>query len=574
LRALAQHPATLIAIPLGRIFTRETLPRLRPQFLFTTLTVALLLPPPTIVAHRRQLSLHRHRLDATTRDTIMESIANDALAALVPQTQAGAPITPQPSHASIPKETADGVAKDQALRVENATSSMTPPPSAQVSSNVRAKSHTPISSGSHMSTPPPTIDVLSQESTGRPVGGFARALTSDQIANATADELRIKVAELQAAHQEAKMTAAHHRLQYRMLAQESAAAIERMAVEARMVQCENEVIHVAEQARASAVPTRSPPLQEGFITVQKDLYQQMCRDIQQLSEANASLETEHRYQEKLIFRQDNEIAGLTDKVLLLRDRIRERRDHHSRVHGGTLGTYHPDSPKLMSAYTTPRGDRISNLGQPQPFDALLQASKMASINEHKREAVADMSRSKKGHTRSVHSLTSLPVTPDRSRKQPPLFATPHEDAQSLMMPSTAPVPRMSNLRTPDLYSKQRLPMKRAHAPGSDGTVSASDHDDDDNHSEAETEILEPNQINESQASFSAAQMLRGEQSPLNTPLDRNTQSAKRTASSMRQVKLFGTVRKANVVRAGEDEPPAKRRRMLEGIGLGIDGVPR
>jgi hypothetical protein len=43
---------------------------------------------------------------------------------------------------------------------------------------------------------------------------------------------------------------------------------------------------------------------------------------------------------------------------------------------------------------------------------------------------------------------------------------------------------------------------------------------------------------------------------------------------MRQVKLFGTVRKANVVRAGEDEPPAKRPRMLEGIGLGIKGVPR
>jgi hypothetical protein len=185
-----------------------------------------------------------------------------------------------------------------------------------------------------------------------------------------------------------------------------------------------------------------------------------------------------------------------------------------------------------------------------------------------------MSRGKKGHTRNVHSLTSLPVTPNRSRKQPPLFATPHGNAQSLMMPSTAPVPRMSNLRTPDVYSQQRLPMKRAHAPGSDGTVSASDHDDDDNHSEAETEILEPNQINESQASFSAALMLRAEQSPLNTPLDRNAQSAKRTANSMRQVKLFGTVRKANVVRAGEDEPPAKRPRMLEGIGLGIEGVPR
>ena len=43
-------------------------------------------------------------------------------------------------------------------------------------------------------------------------------------------------------------------------------------------------------------------------------------------------------------------------------------------------------------------------------------------------------------------------------------------------------------------------------------------------------------------------------------------------------KLFGVTKKTflekNVVRAGEDEPPAKRPRMLEGIGLGIEGVPR
>ena len=422
-----------------------------------------------------------------------------------------------------------------------------------------------------MSTPPPTIDVLSQGSTTHPVGAFVRALTNDQIANAPADELRIKVAELQAAYQEAKMTAAHHRLQYRMLAQESAAAIERMAVEARMVQCENEVIHFAEQARATVLPTRSPPLQEGFVPVQKDLYQQMCRDVQQLSEANAALETEHRQQEKLIFRQDNEIAGLSDKVLILRDRIREYRDHQSRVRSASLGKHHQDTPKLMSAYSTPRGERVSTSGQPQPFDALLQASKMASIDEYKRKAVADLSRSKKGHSRNIHSLSSLPVTPNRSRKQPPLFATPHGDVQFHMMPSTAPVPRMSNLRTPDVYSQQRSHMKRAHAPGSDGTVSASDHDDDDNHSEAETEILEPNQINESQASFSAAQMLRAEHVPFSQPLDH---TPKRTPSSMRQGRLFGTVRKANVVRAGEDEPPAKRPRMLEGIGLGIEGVPQ
>lgn len=423
-----------------------------------------------------------------------------------------------------------------------------------------------------MSTPPPTIDTLSQDSTSRSLSGFARALTSDQIANAPADELRTKVAELQAAYHEAKMTAAHHRLQYQMLAQESAAAIERMAVEARMVQCENEVIHFAEQARATAVPMRSSPSQEGTIPVQKELYQQMCRDIQHLSDANALLETEHRQQEKLIFRQDNEIAGLSDKVLLLRDRIRENRDHQSRVRSASVGRYLDSTPNHKSAYSTPRNVPFTSSNQPRPFDALLQASKIASLDEHERKSPAGRGRGKKGHARNIHSLSSLPITPNRSRKQPPLFQTPQAGVYAYPMPSTAPVPRMSNLRTPDIYSQRTLPMKRAHGPASDGTVSASDQEDG-NDSEAETEILEPDQINESQASFTAAQMLRAKHEPLSHTPERNAQPAKRAGSNLRQGKLFGSVRKANVVRAGEDEPPAKRPRMLEGIGLGIEGVP-
>lgn len=502
----------------------------------------------------------------------MQSIADDALAPMAPQTRATAPITPQPSHASLPKDTTDGVAKQQAHRVEHANSSMTPPPSAQVSSDVRPKSHTPTPSDSHMSTPPPTIDTLSQESSNRPVSSFARAMTSDQIANASTDELRIKVAELQAAYQEAKMTAAHHRLQYRMLAQESAAAIERMAVEARMVQCENEVIHFAEQAKATAVPSRSSPPQEGTIPVQKELYQQMCRDIQHLSETNAFLETEHRQQEKLIFRQDNEIAGLSDKVLMMRDRIREHRDHQNRIRSVSVGKYSEGTPISRSVYSTPQHQRTTASSRSQPFDALLQASVMASQEAGMGKSTAGRGRGKKGHSRNIHSLSSLPITPNRTRKQPPLFQTPQGNAQTYSIPATAPVPRMSDLRTPDNHAQKMLPLKRAHAPGSDGTVSASDHEDA-NDSEAETEILEPDQIDESSASFSAARMLRTNPAPAGPPLDQHFRPAKRPASGLRQVKLFGTVRKANVVRAGEDEPPAKRPRMLEGIGLGIEGVP-
>lgn len=489
---------------------------------------------------------------------------------LVPQ---AAPITPNPSHASIPQGTTDAVSKVQAERVVDATGSisLTPPPSAQVSNTRTNKSHTPTPtpSDSHISTPPPT---LSQESLARPIGSFAHAMTGEQIASAPADDLRLKVAELQAAYREAKMTAAHHRLQYQMLAQESAAAIERMAVEARMVQCENEVIHVAEQARATTVPMLPSPIQDGTIPVQKDLYQRMCRDIQQLSEANNFLEAEHRMQEKLIFRQDNEIAGLSDKVLMLRDRIREHREHQNRLRGANFGGYLDSAPQ--SVLNTPRRSQMTSREQTQPFAALLQASAMAREDIGTSKPAANRLMSKKGHSRNTQSLSSLPATPNRARKQPPLFQTPQANLNFRAMPSTAPVPRMSNLRNPEFYSQQKPSLKRMHGPGSDGTVSASDNDDGDEHdSEAETEILEPDQIDESRASFTAAQMLRANPEALSQPEEHNFRPSKRGAQgSLRQGKLFGAVRKSNTARASEDEPPAKKPRVIQGIGLGIKGV--
>jgi hypothetical protein len=496
---------------------------------------------------------------------------SNILAGRIPQAQS-APITPQPSHTRIPQGTTDVVSKVQAERVANASDgntsiSLTPPPSAQVPNNARInKSHTPTPtpSDSQISTPPPT---LSQESLVRH-GGFAHAMTNEQIAAAPADDLRLKVAELQAAYRDAKMNAAHHRLQYQMLAQESAAAIERMAVEARMVQCENEVIHVAEQARATTVPMIAPPVQDGTIPVQKDLYQRMCRDIQQLSETNTFLEAEHRLQEKLIFRQDNEIAGLSDKVQMLRDRIREHREHQTRLRGANFGGYLESGPQ--SVLSTPRRPPMTSREQAQPFAALLQASAMAREEVGSSKPAASRLMGKKGHSRNTQSLSSLPATPNRAQKQPQLFQTPQASLNFRAMPSTAPVPRISNLRNPEFYSQQKPSLKRMHGPGSDGTVSASDNDND---SEAETEILEPDQIDESRASFSAARMLRANPEALSQPEEHNFRPAKRGAQgSMRQGKLFGAVKKSNTVRAGEDEPPTKKPRTIHGIGLGIKGV--
>lgn len=387
---------------------------------------------------------------------------------------------------------------------------------------------------------------------------------ADELEAASLEELRLKVTELQAALQEAKMSAAHHKLQYQMLSQESAAAIERMAVEARMAQFENEVIHHAEQARAAATPQPSPA-QEGMIPVQKDLYQRMCREIQLLREANTDLHTESEARQATINRQDDQIASLSDKVILMRERIyenRERLHKHRRPH---MQHQLESTPRSVYSPAQHRGHHNSQ-AQPQPFAALLQASEMAS-QESARSAPSRGMPGKKGHVRNMHSTSSLPSTPQRIQKVQYETPSMHRH-QPLKVPSTAPVPRTSAMRTPDVYNQPSLPvthgLQRADPP-SDGTVSASDND-----SEAETDIIEQDdEINASQASRAASQMLRSS----------HEQQAKRDSfkgsgmlqpKTMKQTKLFGAVRKSNVDRS--EEPPAKRARTGAAVGLGIAGV--
>lgn len=444
------------------------------------------------------------------------------------------------------------------LPVSKPTSSMTPPPSTQMpSSSSRAKTRTPTPAASHISTPPPTIDLQSQSSR---IAGDLSGLET-----ASSEQLKAKVSELQAACHEAKMSAAHHKLQYQMLAQESAAALERLAVEARMAQSENEVLYHAEQTRAAATPVLSS-VQVGVVPIQKELYNRMCREIQLLGEANHGLDAECRRQNRIIEHQETEIASLGDKVTLMRERIRESREHMHKLRRANAPAQLDATPR--SVYNTPHRAQTRPHQQPQRFEALLQASEMAS-----QESARGGPSGKKGHQRNIHSMSSLPSTPQRM--PPPSYHTPQGRQAPARMPATAPNPRITNvMRTPDVYSQNSLPVPHAEGPQSDGTVSASDNEDD---SEAETDILEPeDDVRESFASRAATQMLRT-----------NQQEAKRdsfkgsgmlppnTERQLKQTKLFGTVRKANVDR--DDEPPAKRSRTVEThepapVGLGIAGV--
>ncbi|KAI7171341.1 hypothetical protein KC316_g11065 [Hortaea werneckii] len=308
-----------------------------------------------------------------------------------------------------------------------------------------------------------------------------------------------------------------------MLAQESQAALERMAVEARMAQYENDVIYTAsEQHHAAqshlAPSSQPPPLPEGTIPVQKELYQRLCRDVQQLTEHNHSLQRECSAQEKVIGRQEGEIASLSDKVLLMRERIRENREHLNKIRSRS-GRMTDATPR--SVYSTPqRPSRTTQDHSQQPFAALLQASEMAR-QEGRTNTSGGRKKQKTGHNRNTHSLSSLPVTPvqqPQRRQQQQIYTTPSNRLPPMKVPSTAPPARMNTMRTPEgggergwhpknIYSHSTLPVSgrgaanplpRRERAGSEGTISASEPEREESNlpndpiedSEAETDILE------------------------------------------------------------------------------------
>ncbi|CAK3913793.1 Hypothetical predicted protein [Lecanosticta acicola] len=502
-----------------------------------------------------------------------QRLSQEPLDSLIAPPDISLPTTPDPPHADIPQGTALAVNKAQAARVEDATAgNMTPPPSTQVPPSNRTKTRTPTPPVSHISTPPPTVEGAAPSQGSRIGGAIVASMTDADLDAATPEDLKKKITELQAAMHEAKMSAAHHKLQYQMLSQESRAAIERMTVEARMAQTENDVIQHAEQARAAATPAQ-PSHQDGIIPVHRDLYQRMIRDIHLLREANAEWKAECDRRDAIVERQDNEIASLTDKVTLMRERIRDNRDHLQRYRMRHAPSSRVDATPRSTYYGTPHRGHASSQAQSQPFAALLQASEMAS-QESARAGGRGTSSKNPGHVRNTHSTSSLPSTPQRVQKVP--SSTPQGRNQPLKIPSTAPMPRTSALRTPDVYKQPSLPVSQTSqpaAPQSEGTVSASDREEE-NDSEAETDILEPDvEVGQSQASLRASQMLRSSQEERHVKASSQARGMlKETGGeNLRQTKLFGTVRKANVDRS--QEPPAKRARTGESaVGLGIAGV--
>ncbi|KAK5186103.1 hypothetical protein LTR16_009713, partial [Cryomyces antarcticus] len=154
------------------------------------------------------------------------------------------PSTPTLQHASLPGRLASpgaaaALSNLQASRIEGAkpapqppVSSMTPPPSSQIPSMVRvARTPTPPALQLQMSSPPPTVV---PQSRSRLLRSYNTLSTLEQVDVASSEELRRLVNELIPNLREARMSAAHHKLQLHMLTLESSEASKRMGVEMDM----------------------------------------------------------------------------------------------------------------------------------------------------------------------------------------------------------------------------------------------------------------------------------------------------------------------------------------------------
>ena len=380
-----------------------------------------------------------------------------------------------------------------------APNELTPPPSTQMPISVAKSSHTESDnqiSNTLGSTPPAQTWGNLVFSTGL----FGEVPTVEATQEYTEDQLRALVADLVPALSEARMTAAHSKLQYNLLSIENAESMKRAEVEHEMTRREVQVLKESVTMQPGGFKIRtSPSIPHPGTQRHLELALKHCRELQN---DKALLEQRLRRAKKLILRLDGKNTELTEEIQLLRLRIKQNRDRFNAMRSsgaisvtGTpisdFGTPLPrGTPRTPNTVRTPLG-LTTQVGSQDAFDALLFAGQVLNEETNSVPSTPSQSRPKRPHSshiRGAHSLSSLPATPDRSR---PIAADNRR---------VTPISREGRESRADLSTKN-APMviggDRRHE--RDSTISASENED-----EAYTDVDVP----ASQASQRATNMLR------------------------------------------------------------------
>ncbi|KFY02298.1 hypothetical protein O988_02243 [Pseudogymnoascus sp. VKM F-3808] len=486
-------------------------------------------------------------------------------------------------------------------------SSITPPPSSQPPkrrspSSAFDRDTTPTPA--IFSSPPPTVSYDIKRGAGRPL-----SIPASHIATASASELREALdsalnenSRLDGEVHEARMAAAHYKLQHSLLVIETEEATKRMEVEHEMTRREVEILQASELARreASSQPPEQPSASARYIAEMKTYCESMDKD-------NALLRRRLERAKAIIAEKEEDISDLLSENHRYVGRIRENREH-MRLLRSPGGLYAPSTtPRTQSQNfpTTPQYSRptpkqhtphsIHQHDSQDSFATLLLADRVLNDQNSAPSTptaarFAQRSNSQVKHSRNVQSLSSLPSTPVRNSGQ-----------SQHLLPSVQFVPQSEpRYRTNQDFFSSAQPAPRTALPhgrtekrrkSRDSTISASDaeelaayahphtHPSQETRHSDDTEELESDDIQESQASAAASAMLRRDpresfEVAASPGLNEATEKG-----ALLQAKIFGSVTKGASApkrkRLPDDEEvKAKKLRMAagEGVGLGIYGA--
>ena len=295
--------------------------------------------------------------------------------------------------------------------------SLTPPPSSQVpkSSGHFAQLDKAKPEQRFLASPPATLKTPQVTHYEKMLNSLP---TAEVIMEMQEPQLRDLALNLLPALGEARMSFAHAKLQHSLLSIETAEAAQRAAVEHEMTRREVEVLQMGSPILRNRASTWTDSRSPQNTPSQLDL---TLKHSHQLQIENARLERRLKQAKRVIKHLDGKNTELAEDNHLLRQRIKQNRDHIEAMRSsGVLSarTAVQPAPNTSSHRPTIKINGSARVGGQDPFDALLFAGQVLSGETTSVPSTPTHARKMKfsaSHTRGTHSLSSLPTTPNRSR---------------------------------------------------------------------------------------------------------------------------------------------------------------
>ncbi|PHH66516.1 hypothetical protein CDD81_6991 [Ophiocordyceps australis] len=383
-------------------------------------------------------------------------------------------------------------------------SSLTPPPSTQVPEALRHSLSQSQSQSQNAAAPVSPPDTMPNHAGhGRDATQFATP-SPQQMADASAQDLRCMLQACISANSKLKMQVAHHRLQYHLLSLQADEASKRASVEHDMARREVDMVRQVELSRHVKREFGSPlEILQSELVEMKMLHEEALEEKGRIN---------HRLAEavKLLRTKANQVQGLTEDREFLLKRIRENRERirllcspgglfHSAMtqrQTTTTASRHPDAqrhaqhhtrhhstqrppqiPRQQQLRQTPSEARLSTprAQPPQPaghgLSALLQAMSQDSNGAASSHWPPHRAAQRNGpkHNRNAQSLSSLPTTPVGRGRDSRLL--PSVD----LVPHTEPRPRLSQHQqlTPTTPMLKRASRRKSR----ESTISVDDNEE-------------------------------------------------------------------------------------------------